>query len=327
MDKKEIKNIILNDIRPLFVGLRNELKDVKKKIDLLTAKKPPEIQKVNVENETKEVEVKNLPQTQKVEILNHPEKQDLSFIDKLVASLGGTIQLGFKTSVAGMTEIKNAVNLGIDSLKKNIFKVEITNKQELPEVIKVEEVNKQEIPNSVSIKNKEPNEAIPVRLTTKDGQKFYNAIAQLVGLSDINLSDVKKKLDSIIENTADISIDADSINLNVDELEILLGKILVENFGEANVAPSTENALASIIVPVGKKIRIKGVNAEGDDDGIFRLYVNSTKKWQGRNSWSNRSISDILEIEAIAGDTITLKVFNTKGTSKNYSGTIYGYQF
>jgi hypothetical protein len=139
-------------------------------------------------------------------------------------------------------------------------------------------------------------------------------------------ADVSVAVDNVgLKNTLDEQINP-ATEEKQDESIGLSGKTLHEDFGEAAVPPSTESTLASIIVPVGKKIRLRGVHAEGDDDGIFRIYVNAQKKWQARNAWTNRNVNFIIELEAVAGDTIYLKAYNPKGSVKNYSGSIYGYE-
>lgn len=128
-----------------------------------------------------------------------------------------------------------------------------------------------------------------------------------------------------------VAVDADgnlitSSVLDIDELEDLVGKNLVSVFGEASVASSTESLLTSTTVAVGKRLRLHGVFGEGGTDGIFRLYVDSVKVWQARNSWTTRDVTATLEVEANEGEVIELKVENQKGNTNSFSGGFYGYE-
>jgi hypothetical protein len=117
-----------------------------------------------------------------------------------------------------------------------------------------------------------------------------------------------------------------SADVDLGELEELTGKVVFNRFGEASVAGATETSLCTITVPTGKKYRVHGVFGEGGTDGIFRLFVDGTKVWQGRNAWTSRSLVAKLEVEANADWVIELKVENQKNTTNPFSGGFYGYE-
>lgn len=70
---------------------------------------------------------------------------------------------------------------------------------------------------------KDPEDAIAVRLVTKDGRNFYDAMVNWVssggGGGSTDMTETNSKLDEIIQNTADLEITADTINLNTDGIE------------------------------------------------------------------------------------------------------------
>lgn len=111
-----------------------------------------------------------------------------------------------------------------------------------------------------------------------------------------------------------------------EKLEQLNGFSLISKFGEANVATSTETLLTSDTVATGKRLRIKGINVEGNGKGLFRLYVNSVKVWQARLAWTHRSFNSIMDFEATAGQLVELKVLNRDDVAVDYSGGFYGYE-
>jgi phosphomevalonate kinase len=136
-------------------------------------------------------------------------------------------------------------------------------------------------------------------------------------------SDTSTKIKVAVDSDGNLITDT---QLDVDELEELVGKNLVNVFGEASVAGSTESLLISTTVATGKKLRIHGIFGEGGTDGIFRLYIDSVKVWQTRNSWTKRDVYANLEMEGNAGDLIELKVENQKPTINPFSGGFYGYE-
>lgn len=124
-----------------------------------------------------------------------------------------------------------------------------------------------------------------------------------------------------------VNLDFDSITINVDELESLLGKDLVQEFGELlALAPSTETTCASYTPGAGETVRIKGIYAEGLNDGMVKLYIDGSVVWQGRNAWTERNVPILMEAQAGEGEVIELKITNLKGQNSDYSGGFYGYK-
>lgn len=101
--------------------------------------------------------------------------------------------------------------------------------------------------------------------------------------------------------------------------------ILSKSFGEISVPTATETTLCSVVVPLSKFIRLAGVYAEAKVDAIFRLYIGSTKIWQGRNAWTDRNVGSAIEDDAQPSQTIYLKVLQNNGTTQTISGSFWGY--
>ena len=114
--------------------------------------------------------------------------------------------------------------------------------------------------------------------------------------------------------------------LDVQLVRELAGSVLVEESGEADVSVSSEVTLATATVNVDTYIRIKAVWGEGDGDGKWTLYRNGSLIYQARNSWSNKNILGLIEIQADAGDVVTLKVTNLHNTTNHYTGGFYAYE-
>lgn len=137
---------------------------------------------------------------------------------------------------------------------------------------------------------------------------------------DISIGAVEVK-DGVTDNRLTVNTDG-SINVNVNDET---ASEPVYAFGEdLAVVPSTETTLATYTVPALKTFHLKHIVAEGNDDGIFRVYKNSTKVWQGRNAWTERVISSDVDVVGNASDVFTLKVVNTRATNRAYSGALYG---
>ena len=96
----------------------------------------------------------------------------------------------------------------ISEIRGSIFKVKVVNPVKIPAFPKrieadVEFPEKQEIGGSVKVTNSTPGEAIPVRLTSSDGRRFYEILTQFFGATN-NLDNVKKLLQEIADNTDDL---------------------------------------------------------------------------------------------------------------------------
>jgi hypothetical protein len=110
-------------------------------------------------------------------------------------------------------------------------------------------------------------------------------------------------------------------------LEELNGKNLVtlEN-AITNIIKNVETDVINQTVTAGKKWRIKNVWGTGNGDATFKLYINSTREWEGRRNWTNRNVNGTIEIEAIAGDTVKLTVEHNCDTNLDFEGQITIYE-
>lgn len=111
---------------------------------------------------------------------------------------------------------------------------------------------------------------------------------------------------------------------NVGITEISEGT-LTEDFGEVSVPNNTETVLATFSVPASKFVRIAGVYGEGGTNGIFRLYIDSTKIWQARNAWTSRNVFSSRQYDAQAAEVVQLRVIH-QSTTHTFSGAIWGYE-
>jgi len=102
--------------------------------------------------------------------------------------------------------------------------------------------------------------------------------------------------------------------------------VLSRSFGEVSVVTATETTLCSLLVPPTKFVRLAGVYGEGKVDGIFRLYVDTTKIWQARNAWTERNVDSTVQFDALAGETIYLKVLHNNGVNQIFTGSFWGYE-
>jgi len=138
-------------------------------------------------------------------------------------------------------------------------------------------------------------------------------------------ADSMQKVVLAVDGDGNLQIGGD-VEADLDELEDLVGKTLVQAYGSASVPSSTESSLATTTVAVGKSLRIKGIYGEGGTDGMFKLYVNSVQVWQARNAWTTRDVFASMEFEGGASEVIELKVENLKGSTHTFTGGFYGYE-
>jgi len=95
-------------------------------------------------------------------------------------------------------------------------------------------------------------------------------------------------------------------------------------FGEdPAVVPVTETILASFTVSAGQTVLVKKVQGEIMTDATMRLYIDSTKVWQGKNAWTDRNFKGDVLIKVLAGEVITLKVIHGATTNHAASGGVY----
>lgn len=290
MDEKEkqLAKLFAKELLPLFVGLRSELKSLGEKLSTLNLKRLPDKYKTEVlnfpESGVQEVKVINNQKDVEATIKNFPEPQkeiEVKGIDLLFANLYSK----FYSLNGWMGEHFKAFG---DSIKENVFRVKVENQTEIkfPEIQKVEVQNPIKQIDAFRITNSQPSEAIPVKLTSKDGKRFYEALQQIVGMGgDIDLSGIKQSLIDIKTAVQNIDIDADTINLNTDTLEGLISatNVLLTQFkfvGDnlkttATITPpaggfSTETTLSAILVAVDQ--------LEGFTDGIEALLTTISGK-------------------------------------------------
>ena len=100
-------------------------------------------------------------------------------------------------------------------------------------------------------------------------------------------------------------------------------------FDMVSLVPSgVETTVVTYTVPVDKTFYFIGLNASGNANGIFKLYVESDAILAGRNSVANLNISlnySYSPIKVLAGDTISIKVLHQVSVSCDFEGTILGY--
>lgn len=214
---KKLKEILKSEFLPLFIGLRNELKELNDGLEKLYLKEVPEVSKTMVVNQPetlKEVGITNLPDVQKVEITNQQE-QIKSVEVSNIAPLFGDTQ---KTFVEGIKSIIETIGNKWNDAKANVFKVNVQNPVEYPKSIKVDNLSeivipKVDIPTSVKINNSLPQDAIPVILTQRDRKNFYDAFQQMYVGNDVNM-------DRVIKAIQNINVDGITVDLN--DIEVLI---------------------------------------------------------------------------------------------------------
>ena len=170
----------------------------------------------------------------------------------------------------------------------------------------------------------DPKNPLAVRLS--DGKKFIEKLTALYQAVQAGTVDQETKdlLQGIIDAVNSIDINIDTLEIGLDDLEFLSGLNLVQRFNEVTVASATESVIASY-TPSGKKLRIKGITASGQADGVFRFYNDGVRVWQWQNSQQVRGQSHNTEIEIANGKVSELRVLNEQGASKIYTGSFYGY--
>ena len=116
--------------------------------------------------------------------------------------------------------------------------------------------------------------------------------------------------------------------VDLGRLEDLSGNVLVESYGEITaIGPTTETLITSFTATTGKVTRIKGITGTGTGCATFRLYVNSVQKYEGRIAWTQRNINPIIEVEALAGQLVELKVeHEDTGKTYDFQGSVWGYE-
>lgn len=201
MENKDINKEIKKALVPYLISVKNAIKSGNK--ELIEAIKGLEKISVSVDHEIKMPEVQKVDLKTPIVIPPFPEHQptDLKEITKETKGIG-----------AFLKGIKDAIG----KIGDNVFKVRVQNPTEVDlgnvEKLLKDLLKKAKDPSGIKILNSEPKHAIPVVLTDKSLRSFYNAMTQVIAGNDINLQ-------RVIEALENIKIDADSVNLNTDELE------------------------------------------------------------------------------------------------------------
>ena len=208
----------------------NEKNEAKKVID--------EIDKITGTDKTEELLHANLAEAQKQKVQND---QIIVFLKDLALS-----QTVSKESILVLIEIAKQLQVKFPPY----FDVKLLN-QKLPEEIKITNLDAIKFPDSLKIEHSEwistllteltkgisltiqkqlqdvnitgptdPRKAVAVRLS--DGKSFYTALNQIVQAGSISASELQQiteLLQQIEENTDELELSAENVNLNTDELE------------------------------------------------------------------------------------------------------------
>lgn len=100
-------------------------------------------------------------------------------------------------------------------------------------------------------------------------------------------------------------------------------------FAEVSSIPSgIESIVLSYTVPVSKTFYFIGLNASGNANALFKIYIESNSILAGRTSVSNLTLAinyAYSPIKVSSGDTIYMKVTHYASVACNFEGTILGY--
>lgn len=338
---KQLKSALKSELLPQFVGLRRETKELGLLIKKLIAKEPPEIQKAEVQNfpalpERYNVLVENDRSEELIKAIVHlkesVEKGDLTMMDRLVEVLVANEKAAADRTSETFDEIDKHGSAIVDALlqlDKDHLEVTVKNQPEpiaFPDVQRVE-IIKQNEPR-VKIMNSEPQDAVPVVLVSKDRRKFYDMITDGLRSQALSLHGVKDKLQAVIDaiEAIDITLDADTINVGLDDLEELNGKATKHDYGSVNIAGSATATLATITAAAGKTILLKGAYGSGENRGRFFIEVDGSEKWAARNTNQSNNVEMHQELIIAATKSAVLKVENLSAVAKDFEGSIYGYE-
>lgn len=104
--------------------------------------------------------------------------------------------------------------------------------------------------------------------------------------------------------------------------------IEANTFDEAVVSSATETTVVSYTVPVDKTFYFIGLNASGNANALFKVYVDGNSTLAGRTSVANLTLSinySYSPIKVNAGNTIAIKATHYASVNCNFEGTILGY--
>jgi len=104
---------------------------------------------------------------------------------------------------------------------------------------------------------------------------------------------------------------------------------LVNTFNQpvAAIPVSTPTTVVTYTVPAGKTFNVLGAVGSGAADGLFTLYINSTKVAKAGSSFQGRAVFfNFVEVglPAVAGDVVRLEVENQE-VSPPWSGSAFAY--
>lgn len=94
------------------------------------------------------------------------------------------------------------------------------------------------------------------------------------------------------------------------------------------VPTSAETTIVTYTVPLGNTFYFIGLNASGNANALYRLYVDGNIVLAARSSVANLTVSLSYAhspIKVVAGDTISIKVIHEASVSCDFEGTILGY--
>ena len=264
--QKQLQVALQKELKPLFIGLRNDLEALLREQKKQTAKKPPAIQKTKITNHPEIQKVEQVNPQREVKITNPQKNVNVNGIKQLFGNLfNKQEQLAGKRDDT-LTKLFKGLT---GAIKAQVFKVKVENQLELPAVLKVEEQNptQQKQLQDVRIVNSKPRDAIPVVLVSHDLKRFYDIMVQLVGgsgggTSNASLAAILTALNKIDANTDQLELKADTVILNVDDLEALiaatntaLATLNAKDFATETTLTSIE-AQTALLTFIGDRLKV-----------------------------------------------------------------------
>ena len=241
--------------------------------------------------------------------------------------------------------VQSGKKQGVNRIKlEHIIKWLDNFKIKLPKKYPVEVLNQVKIPKSFTIDN------LPDKLSIKNTSELVDPIVEALSginlkqaLSDhqdadnpiaVRLTDGRKFIESLTKEIFHAQQPAPA-GLTQDEVDILIairdgiagigGTLpLINEWGTVTGIPATEATIATYTVPASKTLKLRGVFGEGGTDAIYTLYIDSAVIWQQRNAWTDRNVKSGVGADVVAGEVVTLKVTNQKGTNHTFTGGFYG---
>ena len=324
---KQLKEALKAELTPHIIGLRNEIKKLISVIRESHKEDVEDIREVRISNP--EPSVKRVEVTNKEEELDALKSVEIAIDEQTEKTESQFINFGSYLKSLGFGISKLVKFLTEDADKTKNVSVENLEEIEFPTEMKITNFPPQEKQNDrMFITNSTPQDAIPVVLTSADRKKFYSVMTALFGSGGGGgiPSGMLKLLQEIADNTDELELKTDTVNVNLGDLEQLNGSITRDDFGEVSVATATETTIASLTVPSGKTYLFKGGSGFMDADCNFRLFLNSNKKWENQNAWTDRNVKISAEFIATSGDVITLKAEHSRGTDHTVFANIYAYE-